>query len=104
MEPSKPQPTERGDNGVKNVPDISSEERFYNRSRRIRRKIRAWMEEQAERTFPTFESMADEAANFADCATPTARRWLRQFSARNGDFLISDKEGSFVISHRGRDD
>lgn len=96
--------TKESEGGARNVPDVSAEERFYNRSKRIRRKVRAWLGEHVGETFPSFDAMAEEAANYSGCAAPTSRRWIKQFSARNGDFVISDKEGGLVVGNRSQEE
>jgi len=51
------------------------------------------------RTFPHFTAMAEEAGNAAKCSSETAKRWIRQFAAGNGDFqLLAD---SRILTLRG---
>lgn len=86
--------------GGKAVEDISAEERFYNRSVRIRRGIMAWLVENEDKSFDSLGDMEAQAANYANCSMVTARRWLYQFSRENKPFEIVDKGAFYII--RGR--
>lgn len=84
----------------KAVEDISAEERFYNRSVRIRRGVMAWLVDNEDRTFESLGDMEAQAANKANCSMVTARRWIYQFTRENKPFEIVDKGDFYII--RGR--
>ena len=84
----------------KAVEDISAEERFYNRSIKIRRGIMAWLVENEDKSFESLGDLEAQAANMANCSMVTARRWLYQFTRENKPFEIVDKGDFYVI--RGR--
>ena len=84
----------------KAVEDISAEERFYNRSIKIRRGIMAWLVENEDKSFESLGDLEAQAANMANCSMVTARRWLYQFTRENKPFEIVDKGDFYII--RGR--
>ena len=89
------------DDGMKPFADISAEERFYNRSVRIRRKILKWMVEHVGEAWQTYAEMDAEAANAAGCHMTTAHRWIFQFSRRGKPFEIEEKVDTVVLRERG---
>jgi hypothetical protein len=69
--------------------DTSAEERFYNRSKRIRKKIYNFIRENVGQRFEDFEDMCNQAANYAKCSPVTSGRWIKVYTAPNGDFGIT---------------
>ena len=84
----------------KAVADISADERFYNRSVRIRRKVMEWMAEKVGERFDTLGEMEAQAANFAKCSMPCSRRWIFQFSQPKMPFHIQELSSFYVIRER----
>lgn len=77
------------------VKDWSAEERFYNRSRLIRRRIDSWMLENLGTVFETVSAICDECGNYSRCSSITAYRWVHQFSAANGKYIIEHQEEGY---------
>lgn len=84
----------------KAVEDISSEERFYNRSVKIRKGIMAFLVDNEDKSFESLGDLEAQAANSAKCSMVTARRWLYQFTREGKPFQIVDKGNFYII--RGR--
>jgi hypothetical protein len=84
----------------KAVADITAEERFYNRSVRIRRKILEWMALHVNERFDSLGEMEADAANHAKCSMPCARRWLFQFSRPDKPFWIEETSDFYVLRER----
>ena len=84
----------------KAIADLSAEERFYNRSVRIRRGIMAWLVDNEDKTFESLGDMEAQAANKANCSMVTARRWIYQYTRENKPFEVVDKGDYYII--RGR--
>ena len=87
--------------GGKAIADISSEERFYNRSIRIRKDIMRWMIANIDEAFETLGEMEAQAANAAKCSMPCARRWLFQYSREGKPFRIEEGTDYYVLRARG---
>ena len=78
------------DEGLKGHDDTSAEERFYNRSIKIRKGCKAFMVECGEKgyIFEGWEEMASKCGNFIKqkrflknaASAQVCRRWLYQFS------------------------
>jgi hypothetical protein len=88
------------DEGLKASADWSTEERYYNRSRKIRRKIRRWLEEHVGYSWSTEESMAAQAANYADCSSVTARRWIHQLTQPGTLFQVNESTELYTLAWR----
>ena len=78
-------------------PDISSEERMYNRSIRIRRATILWLDRSVGKGWPSLGDMADDCANSTakggiPFSSQTAGRWLNQFTAPSFAFGISSRQ------------
>lgn len=84
----------------KTVADISAEERFYNRSVRIRASIMRWMIEHVNERFDSMGEMEAKAANYAKCAMPTSRRWIFQFVQDDKPFYIEEKNNMYILRER----
>ncbi len=84
--------------------DWSAEERFYNRSKRIRKRVRDWLFLKIGEHFDTSSVMSDQAANFAGCSSITAYRWIHQFSVdgdpKKAPFRITEDENGLYLSLR----
>jgi len=77
------------------VKDWSAEERFFNRSRLIRRRVDAWMLDSLGMIFESVSTMCDECANYARCSSITSYRWIHQYSAPNGKYIIEHQEEGY---------
>lgn len=86
--------------GGKILADISADERFYNRSRRIRRKIGKFLMLHVDWSYDTLGEMEAEAPNFADCSMPCARRWIFQWTRSTKPFRIEEKDDAYYIRTR----
>jgi len=84
----------------KAVADISADERFYNRSVKIRRKIMEWMMKHVNENFDSLGEMEAQAANFARCSMPCSRRWIFQFVQPDKPFYIEEKPDFYIIRER----
>ena len=78
--------------------DWSAEERFVNRSMRIRRDVKKWLRKQERegREFETSGMMSDMCGNDCRCSSTAAYRWLHQWSAPNGKFRIEERENGYL--------
>ena len=88
-------------------PDISAEERYYNRSVRIRRSVILFLDKNVNRKqWGDIMRMAEECANYPanhelPFASITAYRWIKQFTARNFAFkLVLSDNLSYRIARR----
>jgi len=72
------------------TPDKTIVETHYNRSRKIRSRVYAYLMEAAlqNRGFDNRSSLAYQAANAAKCSYQCASSWINQYTATNGDFYI----------------
>lgn len=86
--------------GGKAMADISADERFYNRSVRIRRKVMAWLMENVNQPFDTLGDMEAQCGNYAGCSMPTARRWIFQWTRPGKPFLIEERTDLYIIRER----
>ena len=81
--------------------DMSSEERQREYSRRIKLKVMNWMGKHTNELFESLEDIHDEAANWLfKCSSTTARRWVRQLSARGEMYVITEQAAGYVIMLR----
>ena len=84
----------------KAVADVSADERFYNRSVRIRRKIMLWMADHVGERFDSLGEMEAQAGNYAKCSMPCARRWIFQFAQPGMPFRIEELADFYVVRER----
>jgi hypothetical protein len=82
------------------IGDISADERFYNRSVKIRRKVMEWMIENVNGRWESLGEMEARAANFAGCSMPCSRRWLFQFSQPGKPFRIVETTDWYILRER----
>ena len=82
------------------VADISADERFYNRSVRIRRKVMEFLIEHVNERFDSMGEMEAQAANHAKASMPTARRWIFQFVQPGKPFWIEEQADFYIIRER----
>lgn len=80
--------------------DWSAEERFVNRSKKIRKRIREFMFLHTGERFETSGLLCDQCANFSKCSSITAYRWIHQYSAPNAEFRILEDENGLSIEIR----
>lgn len=80
--------------------DWSAEERFVNRSLKIRKRIYSWLLQNRGRLFETSSVMSDMCANDCKCSSITAYRWLHQYTAPNTTLQIAEQEAGLVIQDR----
>jgi len=76
------------------TPDRTIVETHYNRSRKIRSRVYAFLLETAlaNRGFDNRSSLAYQGANVAKCSYQCATSWINQYTAENGDFYIFDDD------------
>ena len=82
------------------IADITADERFYNRSVKIRRKIMTWMAENVNGRWESLGEMEAQAANYAGCSMPCSRRWMFQFSQPGKPFQIVDTTNWYILRER----
>lgn len=89
------------------VRDWSAEERYVNRSIRIRKHVLRWLGQHVGFHYTDMMKMAEECANEfkpTPFASITAYRWLQQFSRVNAPFRIrTDENDWYVICDRKSD-
>jgi hypothetical protein len=86
--------------GGKAMADISADERFYNRSVRIRRKVMKWLLENVNESFDTLGDMEAMCGNYAGCSMPTARRWIFQWTRPGKPFMVEERTDLYIIRER----
>jgi hypothetical protein len=86
--------------GGKALADISSEERFYNRSVKIRRNVMRFLMEHVGIPYDSLGDLEAQAANFSNCSMVTARRWLFQWTRDDKPFYIEEKTNYYIIRER----
>lgn len=84
----------------KAVADISADERFYNRSVRIRKRVMMWMVEHIDEKFDSMGEMEAQAANYARCSMPCSRRWIFQFTQPDKPFWIEEETDFYILRQR----
>jgi hypothetical protein len=84
----------------KAVADISADERFYNRSVKIRRLVMEWMAAHVDERFDSLGEMEAQAANHAKASMPTARRWIFQFIQPGKPFWIQEATSFYILRER----
>ncbi len=90
--------TKREDSKIQR--DWSAEERFVNRSFKIRKLVRAWLKANTGQIFETSSLMSEICANYSKCSSVTAYRWLHQYTAPGQLWIISEQEAGLVIQER----
>ena len=83
--------------------DWSAEERFVNRSIRIRKHVLKWMESNKGGHWVEMMQMAQECANEFKpfpCASITCYRWIQQFSAKNAPYQIRGDDSGYRLLKR----
>ena len=88
------------------VRDWSAEERYVNRSIRIRKHVLKWLGEHIGFSYPEMMQMAEQCANEfkpMPCASITAYRWLQQFTRINAPFRIATDENDWYVIAARRD-
>ena len=99
------------DEGLKGHDDTSAEERFYNRSIKIRKGCLAFMRDKAERgeIFEGWEHLASECGNYIKtrkylknaASAQVCRRWLYQFGLESSGtgYAIRSKDtvGMWIV-------
>lgn len=92
--------------------DTSADERFYNRSVKIRKGCLAYMSEHTERLYPSMEEMAADCGNWIRdkgflknaASIAACRRWLFQFSLPSAasfcPYKIVNQPAGLVIMER----
>ncbi len=86
-------------------PDWSAEERFVNRSIRMRRHALVWMDKNINRHWNEVMKVAEECANEFKplaCSSITMYRWIAQFSAQNAPFRIEPTDLGYQLLRRRR--
>ena len=80
--------------------DWSAEERFVNRSFRIRKDIKKWIGEHLGQIYSTSSELSDECAYECKCSPITAYRWLHFWSSRGAPYLIEEQAAGLVLKER----
>lgn len=90
--------------------DMSSEERFLNRSFKIKRGTREFLERNLGVLFEGTEDAASQAANYCQkflrgtpCSSITARRWIVQYTAKNAEFMVTSQPAGIIFMRRTKD-
>ena len=89
------------DGTLKVVADMSAEERSYARSRKIRKKLRSWMDQNAGQEWATLSELYRDAANYAGCAIVTAGRWIYQYTGPGQPWETIELEDAYRLVLRG---
>jgi len=85
-------------------PDMTATERHISRSLRIRRQIMKFMVQNVGQAYEEPSDLANQAANAAGCASETAARWIKQFTAPGALFsLIEQPVGIVLWRNPGRE-
>lgn len=84
----------------KAVADISADERFYNRSVRIRRLVMKFLAEHVNERYDSLGELEADAANFAKCSMPCSRRWIFQFTRPDKPFWLEERPEMYIIRER----
>jgi hypothetical protein len=88
------------------TPDISADERAYQRSIRIRRSVILWLDKNVGRGWNQILDMADDCGNEGKplpFSSTTAYRWIHQFTATSFAFgLQPDENDNWEIFRRRR--
>ena len=88
------------------VKDWSAEERYVNRSIRIRKHVLKWLGEHTDFAYPDMMNMAEMCANDfkpMPCASITCYRWIQQFTRINAPYRIRSDENDWYAIRRARD-
>lgn len=80
--------------------DWSAEERFVNRSFRIRKDIKKWIGDNLNKVYPTSSELCDECAYDCRCSPVTAYRWLHFWSNPKAPYLIEEQPAGLVLKER----
>ena len=88
--------------------DITATEKHYSRSLRIRAKVYNFLSENEGQTFEDYSDLVSQASNWHykgkdDCDIETAKRWITKYTAKNGDFLITEQPNGLTIMRRPTD-
>ena len=85
------------------VKDWSAEERYVNRSIRIRKHVLKWLGDHIGFSYPDMMHMAEMCANDfkpMPFASITAYRWIQQFSRVNAPYHIGSTENDWYMIER----
>jgi hypothetical protein len=93
---------------LKGRDDTSAEERYINRSMKIRKGVKAWMFDNLGVLFESWEEMAGLAGNYCaqkkytkePASSVACRRWIYQFSLPGAPFHIRGEPSGYVIADR----
>jgi hypothetical protein len=87
--------------------DTTSEERYINRSLKIRRLVLAWMTNNVDQSFESWEEMGGLAGNYCqrmglkDGASSTCCiRWIHQLSLTGELFRIESQPSGYIVRVR----
>ena len=89
------------------VRDWSAEERYVNRSIRIRKHVLKWMGSHLNFSYTEIMQMAEACANDfrpMPCASITCYRWIMQFSRPNAPYKIASDENDWYVIKSRRED
>jgi len=88
------------------VRDWSAEERYVNRSIRIRKHVLKWLGEHVGFSYTEMMRMAEECANEfrpMPCSSITCYRWIQQFTRVNAPYRIRTDENDWYVIRDGRE-
>lgn len=83
------------------VPDITAMERHYSRSLNFRERILEFLATNEGTVWSTVSELRNRAANEAGCSSPTAGRWIEQYTAGNGPFRLVRDVDRYILEARG---
>lgn len=82
-------------------PDISAQEKYHSRSIKIRRLILEFMILNDGTTWSNILELHARAANYADCSSVTAARWVHQFTRVGSDMELIEAVDHWLLMRRG---
>jgi len=82
------------------APDTTAIERHIRRSERIQRKVAEYLTDNVGSVWTDLAELHARAANYAGCASPTAARWVYQFTRVGAAFRLLDGVDHWVLERR----
>ena len=83
-------------------PDISAQEKYHSRSLRIRRLVLEFLLMNDGSTWSNVLELHARAANYADCSSVTAARWVHQFTRVGAPMELIEAVDHWLLMRRGR--
>jgi hypothetical protein len=82
-------------------PDISAQEKYHSRSLTIRRKVLEFLVTHDGTTWANVLELHARAANYADCSSVTAARWVHQFTRVGAPCELIEAVDHWMLARRG---